>query len=150
LFALGEECRVKHERDQNPHYHSLLQGRTLDPASAARLKKLQGMAQALEQSVVEVDTVLNAQWEEYQTRRRKEERMLTPTSDIIYKSIKNNHDLISDQRRKLEKLEELLRGLKLHNGSGGAGSDSLAMPHSPVTMSGLMGSPKGEKTLQEA
>ncbi|GFR94354.1 nuclear pore complex protein Nup214 [Elysia marginata] len=149
LFALAEECRVRHERDQDPHYHSLLQGRTLNPASAERLKRLQGMAQALEQSVVETDTVLNAQWDEYQAKRRKEQRMSTPTSDIIYKSIKNNHDLITHQRRTLEKVEEQLQNLKLYSRSDMRDLQALSMANG-TGMSSLMENTKAEKTLQEA
>ncbi|BFZ05689.1 hypothetical protein BsWGS_08728 [Bradybaena similaris] len=115
LLAMSEECQSRAKRDLDPHYHSLLLGRLLDPASSERLKALQQMSQAIEQSVLEVDHTLDGQWQEHLAKKKQEKRFYTPAGETIYKSIRNNHIVISSQRQQLDKLEEQLRNLKLYH-----------------------------------
>ncbi|CAL1536793.1 unnamed protein product [Lymnaea stagnalis] len=114
LFAMAEECKASLQRESDPFYNSLLQKRVLDPSSAQKLMSVQQMAQTLEHSIVEVDRVLDAVWQEHLDKKRKEEKLHTPTGDTIFKTIKNNNIVIGSQREQLRKLENQLKNLKLY------------------------------------
>ncbi|XP_048244859.1 nuclear pore complex protein Nup214-like isoform X2 [Haliotis rufescens] len=118
LFAMAEECRVRQERNDDPKYHKLLRSRALDPASADKLKQLQAQYQAQSQGLVEVDLILDQQWEEHQDRKKAiKGRLQAPTSDMVYRAVKSNHNLIHTQKTQLEKLQENLKNLQLYNRS---------------------------------
>ncbi|KAK6979533.1 nuclear pore complex protein Nup214-like isoform X2 [Biomphalaria glabrata] len=125
LFATVENCKMQHELSNDPHHNKLLQSKKLDPAGMQKLKTLQQMSQAIEFSLEEVDHVLDAKWQEHLNNKKKEERLLTPTGDSIYKAIKNNNTLIMCNWDKLKKLEEQFMNLKMYSKASNRDIQSL-------------------------
>ncbi|XP_067662377.1 nuclear pore complex protein Nup214-like isoform X2 [Haliotis asinina] len=134
LFAMAEECRVRQERNDDPKYHQLLRSRALDPASADKLKQLQAQYQAQSQGLTDVELILDQQWEEHQDRKKAiKGRLQAPTSDMIYRAVKSNHNLIHTQKSQLEQLQENLKNLQLYNRS--ADWQNMAMFRSDTSRS---------------
>ncbi|KAH9498901.1 hypothetical protein Btru_004986 [Bulinus truncatus] len=125
LFATAESCKMKHELANDPHHHTLLLSKKLDPASALKLKSLQQMSQAIEFGLEEVNHVLDAKWQEQWDKKKKEERLSTPTGDTIYKAIKNNNTLIMCNWEKMKKLEDQFMNLKMNRKGSNKDVESL-------------------------
>ncbi|KAH9495683.1 hypothetical protein Btru_016030 [Bulinus truncatus] len=125
LFATAESCKMKHELANDPHHHTLLLSKKLDPAGALKLKSLQQMSQAIEFGLEEVNHVLDAKWQEQWDKKKKEERLSTPTGDTIYKAIKNNSTLIMCNWEKMKKLEDQFMNLKLNRKGSNKDVESL-------------------------
>ncbi|XP_041368937.1 nuclear pore complex protein Nup214-like isoform X2 [Gigantopelta aegis] len=117
LITMAEECRVRQQRNTDTKYHQLLRSCALDPASAEKLRDLQQQYQLLQQSLQEVDLVLDAQWDEYKRKKASKGRIQTPTRDSIYRVVKSNCNLIEGQKNLVDNLQEQLKCLKLYNRS---------------------------------
>ncbi|VDI49529.1 nuclear pore complex protein Nup214 [Mytilus galloprovincialis] len=114
-YSMIEECKMREQRNTDPKYIHLLKSKTLDPANQERLRALQQKYQILDRGLRECDTILDNQWQEYQNKNKKHARISTPTTDLIYRSIKSNRNVILHQNLELSDLESKLKQLKIYN-----------------------------------
>ncbi|KAK3087296.1 hypothetical protein FSP39_004343 [Pinctada imbricata] len=115
LFAMVEECNVRKQCDVDPRYQQLQRSRALDPASSEKLNSLRLQYQVLEQGIRDVNGILDQQWEDHRDRKKSKNRIRTPSTDIIYRAVKNNRNIIQGQRTQLDELESQLKSLRLYN-----------------------------------
>ncbi|CAH1795927.1 unnamed protein product [Owenia fusiformis] len=147
-FAAVEEARSRQKLNHEPRYLSLLRARSLDPASAKAMKDITLHYHYLENSINEVNISLDNEWEKYQAdKRQRSKKMVTPASDAIYRTLKNNHNTAMGQGRIIEQLTSQLADMRLHN------TTSSWRPNSYNTTSLLLENfenqpEKGEKELQ--
>ncbi|XP_052093221.1 nuclear pore complex protein Nup214-like isoform X2 [Mytilus californianus] len=114
-YSMIEECKMREQRNTDPKYIHLLRSKTLDPANQERLRSLQQKYQILDRGLRECDTILDNQWQEYQNKNKRHARINTPTTDLIYRSIKSNRNVILHQNLELSDLESKLKQLKIYN-----------------------------------
>ena len=68
-FSQVEEAKVRRQRNNDPRYVQLLRTRGLDPQTARKMKEVQSMYHYIETGVRDVNSCLDAEWEDLQQRR---------------------------------------------------------------------------------
>lgn len=74
MFSSVEQCRMRLQRNRDQHYHELLQARGLDPSSVQKQRQLQQQYQFVENTLRDVELVLDHQWQEYQEQKNAKNR----------------------------------------------------------------------------
>ncbi|XP_077863085.1 nuclear pore complex protein Nup214-like [Saccoglossus kowalevskii] len=110
-----EEGKVRSLRHSDPHYRQMLRSRSLDSTSSNKLKEIRGLYHYIENSIHDVNVVLDEQWKINQDKLHGCRRLQTPTTDYIFRAVSNNHNLILDQTRCLKELKEQLQRIKIYN-----------------------------------
>lgn len=68
-FSQVEEAKVRRQRNNDPRYIQLLRSRGLDPMTARKMKDVRSTYHYLETGIRDVNSCLDAEWEELQQRR---------------------------------------------------------------------------------
>ncbi|XP_061164434.1 nuclear pore complex protein Nup214-like [Saccostrea echinata] len=114
-FAMVEDCKMREQLNTDPQYGLMMRNRALDPKSLSTMRDLQQQQQLLDQGLRDVDAILDQEWQDYQSRKKKKQGIKRPTTDGIYQVIKSNRNLIIREKNQLCDLESQLKQLKLYN-----------------------------------
>ncbi|XP_062571684.1 nuclear pore complex protein Nup214-like isoform X2 [Saccostrea cucullata] len=114
-FAMVEDCKLREQLNSDPQYGHMMRTRALDPKSLTTMRSLQQQQQLLDQGLRDVDAILDQEWQDYQSRKKKKQGIKRPTTDGIYQVIKSNRNLIIREKNQLSDLESQLKQLKLYN-----------------------------------
>ncbi|XP_013420263.1 nuclear pore complex protein Nup214 isoform X2 [Lingula anatina] len=127
-FTQLEECHVRQQRNMEPRYQQLLKSRALDPMSTAKMKQLRAVTQNIEKTLNDANFKLDEEWENQQDKKAKGRQMQAPSTDTIYRTLSNNHNLILSMTKRIESLVTDLKAMKLHNLTASWENRSFSIP----------------------
>ncbi|XP_044180329.1 nuclear pore complex protein Nup214-like isoform X4 [Acropora millepora] len=113
-FEIFEDARIRQERKSDPRYVQLLKSRALDPVNANKMRDIRKLHLYLDESLREVNMILDEQWNKENERKRFIPR---PALDEIYNTLKMNQMIALDQEARLEKIAEDMQKRKLLSNS---------------------------------
>ncbi|XP_052826004.1 nuclear pore complex protein Nup214 isoform X2 [Octopus bimaculoides] len=133
MFGILEECRVKNRYHRDVNYHKMLRLQPLDPASVDKMNMLRQQLMAVSNRLTDINTVLDEQWELFQKQRSTKNKKpslsgnmplqeintaskFSPSgSNTIYQVIRKNHNIINEQKKVIENVQNNLKDLHLYD-----------------------------------
>lgn len=118
-YAMAQDAKTRVDRENDCVYNLLNSKRSLDPASARKMREIRRKSKGIEAQLDETNGLLDHEWEYFNMRTSEAPKRRIPSSiELIYQTLSINHKTISILQKRLKKLKGSLVESNLSSGDG--------------------------------